>query len=224
MRRDYYAVLGIAATAGPREIRQAYRRLARQYSPDVNFWDERARALFEEIAEAYRVLSDPGARAHVRPFGAAAGAAEALARGAAATTCTSRSSLAFADAARGVEPQVDVARFSPCRGVRRAGRRRPAGPCASCAGRGVRRGSERGGRRIPAGVDTGSQVRVAGRGSTRARSAAARRSRRQHAGARASVLRPQGRQRALRGRRSACGRRCVARACGCPRRRARPCS
>ena len=32
MRRDYYAVLGIAATAGPREIRQAYRRLARQYS------------------------------------------------------------------------------------------------------------------------------------------------------------------------------------------------
>jgi molecular chaperone DnaJ len=43
MRRDYYAVLGIAATAGPREVRRAYQRLARQYSPDVNFWDERAR-------------------------------------------------------------------------------------------------------------------------------------------------------------------------------------
>ena len=43
MRRDYYAVLGIAATAAPREIRQAYQRLARQYSPDVNFWDETAR-------------------------------------------------------------------------------------------------------------------------------------------------------------------------------------
>ena len=44
MRRDYYAVLGIAATAGSREIRQAYRRLARQYSPDVNLWDEEARS------------------------------------------------------------------------------------------------------------------------------------------------------------------------------------
>src|SRR5262250_2302915 len=62
MRRDYYAVLGIAATAGPREIRQAYRRLARQYSPDVNFWDDAARILFDEIAEAYRVLRDPTAR------------------------------------------------------------------------------------------------------------------------------------------------------------------
>ena len=48
MRRDYYAVLGIAATAGPREIRQAYRRLARQYSPDVNFWDVTARTLFDD--------------------------------------------------------------------------------------------------------------------------------------------------------------------------------
>ena len=48
MRRDYYAVLGIAATAAPREVRRAYQRLALQYSPDVNFWDERARELFEE--------------------------------------------------------------------------------------------------------------------------------------------------------------------------------
>jgi molecular chaperone DnaJ len=69
MRRDYYAVLGIAATAGPREIRQAYRRLARQYSPDVNLWDEEARSLFDEIAEAYRVLIDPSARVIYDRFG-----------------------------------------------------------------------------------------------------------------------------------------------------------
>ena len=49
MRRDYYAVLGITATAGPREVRRAYQRLARQYSPDVNWWDESARGLFTEI-------------------------------------------------------------------------------------------------------------------------------------------------------------------------------
>src|SRR5260370_504627 len=70
MRRDYYAVLGVAATAPPREIRQAYRRLARQYSPDVNFWDTTARTLFEEIAEAYRILSDPDARSGYDRFGA----------------------------------------------------------------------------------------------------------------------------------------------------------
>src|SRR5438874_1564550 len=62
MRRDYYAVLGVVSTAGPREVRHAYQRLARQYSPDINFWDAQARALFEEIAEAYRVLSDPAER------------------------------------------------------------------------------------------------------------------------------------------------------------------
>jgi len=78
MRRDYYAVLGIAATAAPREIRQAYRRLARQYSPDVNFWDVTARAVFEEIAEAYRVLSDPDARALYDRFGGRRDAVEAV--------------------------------------------------------------------------------------------------------------------------------------------------
>src|SRR5215471_19065749 len=81
MRRDYYAVLGIAATAPPREVRRAYQRLARQYSPDVNFWDERARELFEEIAEAFRVLGDPTARQMYDRYGHAASADEALTAG-----------------------------------------------------------------------------------------------------------------------------------------------
>src|SRR5207245_2657131 len=69
MRRDYYAVLGIASTADVREIRQAYRRLARRYSPDVNFWDAEAQAVFQEISEAYRVLSDTGARSMYDRYG-----------------------------------------------------------------------------------------------------------------------------------------------------------
>jgi molecular chaperone DnaJ len=81
MRRDYYAVLGISATAGPREVRRAYQRLARQYSPDVNFWDERARELFDEIAEAFRVLGDPTARSMYDRFGDVAGADDALGAG-----------------------------------------------------------------------------------------------------------------------------------------------
>src|SRR4030095_509774 len=60
--RDYYAVLGVEAGATAIPIRRAYQRLARRYSPDVNSWDQSARAVFEEIVQAYRILSDPTAR------------------------------------------------------------------------------------------------------------------------------------------------------------------
>ena len=52
MPRDYYAVLEVSVAATPVQIRQAYRRLARRYSPDVNFWGRDTEALFEEIVEA----------------------------------------------------------------------------------------------------------------------------------------------------------------------------
>src|SRR4029450_4218754 len=62
MGRDFYAVLGIGSAATAAQIRRAYQRLARRYSPDVNLWDREAQALFEEIQGAYRVLGDPSAR------------------------------------------------------------------------------------------------------------------------------------------------------------------
>jgi molecular chaperone DnaJ len=163
MRRDYYAVLGIAATAAPREIRQAYRRLARQYSPDVNFWDMTARALFEEIAEAYRILSDPHARSMYDRFGPgpSGGALEAGRRG---DDIHVTVELEFAAAARGAGLRLSVPRFSPCTACNAAGR---AGvePCATCQGRGVRRVIEPVDVAVPPGVDSGTQVRVAGEGS-----------------------------------------------------------
>jgi molecular chaperone DnaJ len=161
MRRDYYAVLGIAATAGPREIRQAYRRLARQYSPDVNFWDVSARTLFEEIAEAYRVLSDPDARALYDRYGGRQDAVEAGRRGEDVHVAVE---LAFADAVRGVTVELAVPRFSPCPECAARGRL-DGGLCGACAGRGVRRMVDPVKLAIPAGVDAGSQVRIAGQGS-----------------------------------------------------------
>src|SRR6267142_268684 len=148
MRRDYYAVLGIMATAAPREIRQAYRRLARQYSPDVNFWDSTALTLFEEIAEAYRVLSDPNARAMYDRFGPAVGVEAPAGRRGDDVHVTVE--LEFADVARGARLSLSVPRFSPC----------PA-----CQGSGVRRAMEPVAVDIPAGVDSGTQVRVTGEGS-----------------------------------------------------------
>lgn len=71
-KRDYYEVLGVARDADEQEIKKAYRRLARQYHPDVNKDDPDAEAKFKEISEAYQVLSDPQARAQYDRFGHAA--------------------------------------------------------------------------------------------------------------------------------------------------------
>jgi DnaJ-class molecular chaperone len=163
MRRDYYAVLGIAATAAPREIRQAYRRLARQYSPDVNLWDVAAAALFDEIAEAYRVLNDPQARAMYDRFGAGA-LPEALGAGRHGDDVHVSVEVAFADVGRGTTVRVAVQRFSPCSACEATGRREN-GVCAACQGRGVRRAIDAVPVAIPAGVDSGTQVRVPGEGS-----------------------------------------------------------
>lgn len=164
MRRDYYAVLGIAATSGPREIRQAYRRLARQYSPDVNLWDKEARALFDEIAEAYRVLGDPGARGMYDRFGhqGVAGAIDPSRRG---DDVHAAVELSFGEAARGVGLTLDVQRFSPCEVCEARGHDLHGASCARCAGRGVHRRVDPVSVTIPPGVDSGTQVCIPGEGS-----------------------------------------------------------
>jgi curved DNA-binding protein len=61
--KNYYDILGVGRSAGEKEIKQAFRRLARQWHPDANPDDERAEERFKEINEAYEVLSDPDKRA-----------------------------------------------------------------------------------------------------------------------------------------------------------------
>jgi DnaJ-class molecular chaperone len=163
MARDYYAVLGIAATAGPREIRQAYRRLARQYSPDVNFWDARARVLFEEVAEAYRVLGDPGARELYDRLGGA-DRLDALAPGRRGDDVHAAVELDLEAVRDGAHVTLPVTRFSPCRACAATGRAAERA-CGHCQGRGVRRTVEPVTLAVPAGVDTGTQLRVVGEGS-----------------------------------------------------------
>jgi molecular chaperone DnaJ len=59
---DYYEILGVSRRAKPREIEQAYLKLARKYHPDVNPGDQQAREKFEQVQEAFNVLSDPKKR------------------------------------------------------------------------------------------------------------------------------------------------------------------
>ncbi len=68
--KDYYQQLGVARTADQKEIRRAFRKLARQYHPDVNPGDTAAEERFKEINEAYEVLSDPEKREKYDRFGA----------------------------------------------------------------------------------------------------------------------------------------------------------
>lgn len=67
--KDYYSILGVSRNATEKEIKQAYRRLARKYHPDVNPGNKSAEAKFKEINEAYEVLSDPGKRQKYDRFG-----------------------------------------------------------------------------------------------------------------------------------------------------------
>ena len=67
--RDYYAVLGVARDASPEAIKKAYRKLAREYHPDINK-SPGAEARFKEINEANEVLSDPEKRKRYDALGA----------------------------------------------------------------------------------------------------------------------------------------------------------
>jgi DnaJ-class molecular chaperone len=61
-KRDYYTVLGVSRSATEKDIKTAYRKLARKHHPDVNPGNKKSEAQFKEIGEAYSVLSDPEKR------------------------------------------------------------------------------------------------------------------------------------------------------------------
>ena len=66
---SYYDILGVTGDTDEKGIRQAYRKLARQWHPDVNPGDSEAEAKFKRINEAYEVLSDPEKRVKYDKYG-----------------------------------------------------------------------------------------------------------------------------------------------------------
>lgn len=171
--RDYYQVLGVDRNASESDIKKAYRRLARQYHPDINPGDKEAERKFKEINEAYEVLSDKDKRAKYDRFGRdwarsqpGAGGGEwsgggdfsdffeTLFGGAAGGARRSSSSgMGFRADGQDVEQSVDITLDEAFRGTQRAFQfHNPNGQ--------PRRIEVK----IPTGADTGVRVRVAGEG------------------------------------------------------------
>ena len=86
-KQDYYELLGVARKATAKDIRTAFRKLARKYHPDLNPGDKSSEEKFKQLQEAYDVLSDSKKRAmydqhgfysdHVQPGGPGYGSAGA---------------------------------------------------------------------------------------------------------------------------------------------------
>lgn len=171
--KDYYEILGVDRNATEAEIKKAYRKLARQYHPDINPGNKAAEARFKEINEAYEVLSDKEKRAKYDRFGrdwqryqempgfggfgtGGFGAAdfadifETLFGGGRGV----RSNVTYRAKGQDIEQPVDITLEEAFSGTQRTLQvQSPNGAMRSITVK------------IPPGVDTGSRVRIAGEGA-----------------------------------------------------------
>jgi molecular chaperone DnaJ len=169
--RDLYEILGIDRRATQDEIKQAYRRLARETHPDVRRDDPGATDRFKEINEAYSVLSDPAKRSQYDrfgqvatdrgPFGGGAGPFEDIFDmffGARQRTSTAEPAgpqrgadlrydltLTLEDVARGLEQHISLSRLETCPSCFGTGAERGSRPekCPACGGTGEARVTQR---------------------------------------------------------------------------------
>ncbi len=165
-QRDYYEVLGVPRSASPDELKSAFRRLARQYHPDVS-QEPDAEERFKEINEAYAVLSEPDKRSvydrygHAGVNGMGGGAPDfsvdlgdilgemfgfgGFGRGGASRTAPRRGAdlqyrleLTFEEAVFGVEKEIELTRNEPCSVCGGSGAKPGTSPtrCTTCGGTG----------------------------------------------------------------------------------------
>ena len=190
--QDYYQTLGVSRTASAEEIKKAFRRLARQYHPDLHSGAKKAEMekKFKELNEAQEVLTDPEKRKRYDQYGNEWDQAQAFEKARQQAWNRGAKSLfgnrkqgtggrsASGRAGQDLETEVQLTLREVLTGVVKRVNLREPQACSSCHGHGMVRGRPCGtcqgtGRvtehktievRIPAGVQDGTRVRVAGKG------------------------------------------------------------
>ena len=181
MATDYYGVLGVGRGASKKEIRSAYRRLARKFHPDVNPNDDAAEARFKEINAANEVLSDVENRKKYDDHGDNWQHADEIERAQRSGRGGRRYSFTSAGPTVGLDDEIDLGdllggvfgRRGETRRTRPEAATQPVEISLEEAASGITRilvadGDQGESRRlevrIPPGVETDSRVRIAGEG------------------------------------------------------------
>ena len=140
-KRDYYEVLGLQKGATDDEIKKAYRKLAKQYHPDLNPDNPEAEAKFKEINEANDVLSDPQKRAKYDQFGQRSNP-NAPRQG---SDIAISLDISFMEACKGLSHEVEINRAETCDSCHGSGAKAGTTPktCPDCHGSGQVRVQQR---------------------------------------------------------------------------------
>ena len=178
MAKNYYDILGVKKDADEKQIKQAFRKLAKQYHPDANPDDPQAEAKFKELNEAYEVLSDPEKRAQYDRFGSAYPGGFGSTNGGRTYTNVDFGGDSFSDilenlfggntGGRSRSSWGSTVREGPGRPAQGRDIEQPVTISLHEAYHGASRRVTKGGRtisvNIPAGARTGTKIRVAGEG------------------------------------------------------------
>ena len=142
-KRDYYEVLGVQKGCSDDELKKAYRKLAKQYHPDLNPGDKDAEAKFKEVNEAYAVLSDSEKRARYDQFGHAG--VDPSYGGGAGGAGGIDIALSFMEAAKGCKKEINFSRLIKCEDCGGTGAAKGTSPetCPDCHGSGQVRVQQR---------------------------------------------------------------------------------
>ena len=189
-KKDYYEILGVPRTATEKELKAAYRKLARKHHPDVNPGDKSAEEKFKQVSEAFAVLSDHDKRAKYdrgghdafepidfqdldlgnlsdifELFGGGGRRRGASARAARGEDLELEMRLPFGDAIHGTTVEVAIPRAVACTNCGGRGRLPSGGTCRVCRGAGRVSVAEKVKTRIPSGIDDSERVRIPGKGN-----------------------------------------------------------
>src|SRR5439155_606007 len=155
-KQDYYELLGVPRKASAKDIRSAFRKLARKYHPDLNPGDKSAEEKFKQLQEAYDVLSDSKKRQMYDQYGFYS---ENLPPG-------GPGGAGGHGGEQDVNFDFDGFDFGGGSGAAVGGTGKLRTVCKTCGGEGRVRRSETIDVRIPAGVANGGRVRVPGKGNS----------------------------------------------------------